>query len=74
MNQAADVVAQHFAEHFVIHGRIGLAANVVAELGFYHADRGFNVRPLVVVRHKLVTVVLEEVVHLLPETTPAARR
>jgi hypothetical protein len=38
LNSSIDALG-HLAEYFVIHGRIGLAANVVAELRFYHADR-----------------------------------
>ena len=38
VNQAADVVAEHLAQHFVVHGRIGFAANMVTELRFNHAD------------------------------------
>lgn len=65
LNQAADIVAKHFAQHFVFHGRVGLAANVIPELPFNHADRGFHVRPLVIVGQKFGTVELEIVIHLL---------
>lgn len=43
VNQAADVLAQHLAKHFVFHRRIGLGADMGAELRFDHTDRGFDV-------------------------------
>ena len=48
LNQAANVVAQELAKHFVLHGHIQLAANRVAELGFDHRKRTLDIRPLVV--------------------------
>ena len=44
-----DVVAKQFQENLVPHGRVRLAPNVVAELGFDHAERALDVRPLMVV-------------------------
>jgi len=42
-DNAANVVSQHFAENFVDHRRVRLAANVVPELPLYHRERGLDV-------------------------------
>src|SRR5213082_2095353 len=38
-----DVMTEELAEDFVLHGDVGLAANVVAELRLDHAERGLGV-------------------------------
>lgn len=47
LDQAAEVVAEHFTERFVRHGGIGLRPDVVAELRLDHGVRvyGAGVRP-----------------------------
>src|SRR5207248_1364249 len=74
LNQHAKVVTQKFAQNLIFHGRVRLAANVVAELGLYHAKRRFDVGPGVIVPQELVALELVIAVHLLPQATRLARR
>ena len=67
LNQAADIVAEDLAEHFVRHRHIGLAADVIAKLRLDHAEGAFDVGPLVIVPQELLAVEGEVVEHLLPE-------
>jgi hypothetical protein len=39
--RAVNVTAQDFTKNLVLHGNVGLAPNVVLELGLNHHDRGF---------------------------------
>jgi hypothetical protein len=73
VNQAADVVAKHLAQHFVFHSCVRSAADMVAEFCFDHAHRGFDIRPLVVVRHEQLPVALEEVEHFLKHAAFVSR-
>ncbi len=67
LNQHADIVAEDFADHFVLHRHVRLAANVVAELGFQHAERALDVAPLVVMGKEIVLTKSEVVeVHCKP--------
>jgi hypothetical protein len=66
LNHTADVVADDFAQHFVDHGHVRFAANVIAELGLDHRERGLHVAPLVVVTQEFFPVELEVVIHLAP--------
>ena len=52
MNEYRQVVTQDLAKSFVDHRSIGLGAQAVTKFALHHAERGFNVRPLVVVRQE----------------------
>src|SRR5258708_38271832 len=43
LNQDTDIVAENFAERFVTHRDVRLAANVVPELRLNHRERRFGV-------------------------------
>jgi len=66
-NDAADVVAQHFAEDFVGLGDVGPAPHTIAKLGLDSHERALHIAALVVMLHKLVPVVAVEVEHARPE-------
>lgn len=57
-------MAQNLAEHFVFHRHIGFASNRIAELGFEHAERAFDIRAIVIKLQKLFSFELEVVKHL----------
>lgn len=59
-------MAEDFTQNLVDHCHIGFAAHVVPELGLYHAERGFDVGPLMVVHEKLIAPELVVVEHLGP--------
>jgi hypothetical protein len=65
-NEAGDIMAQDLTQNFVRLRHIRLAAKSLAELSFDHREARFNVRPLVVVTHEQLAVVLKEVIHLPP--------
>ena len=73
LDQATNVVADDFAENFIDHRHIGLAANVIAELRFDHREHGLDVAPLVVVAQKILAAILEIVEHLGPHSARPAR-
>ncbi|HEX4053303.1 MAG TPA: hypothetical protein VHX86_03470 [Tepidisphaeraceae bacterium] len=53
MDQAADVVADDFAENFTDHRHVGFSADVIAEFGLYHREHGLDIATLVVVAQKI---------------------
>src|SRR5438477_1024902 len=59
LDDAADVVAKEFAENLILHRRVGLAADVVPELGLDHGEGRFRVAAQVVMTHELVAAELE---------------
>jgi DNA polymerase-4 len=61
LDQAAEVVAEHLAQHFVDHRHVGLAPHRIAELPLDHRERRFDVRLKVVVGHVLFLLELEVV-------------
>jgi len=61
-------VANYFTKNLIDHRRIGLAPNVVPELGFDHRERGFDIASLVVMAQELVATELEVMEHLGPQT------
>jgi len=63
-----EIMAENLTERFVGHGNIGLASEAVAELALNHAESGFDVGPLMVMRQKLVALKLEVMKHLGPRT------
>src|SRR5260370_10037038 len=67
LNEAADVVAQHLRVDLILHSRLGLTADMTAELGLYHPDGGFNVRTLVIVLVEFLPVQVPEVEGVLPD-------
>lgn len=73
-NQAADVVAENLAQHFILHGHVSLAANRVAKLRFHHAEGRFDVRPLVVVLTELFAAQTEVVERLGKQPADSASR
>jgi len=58
-------MTENFAECFVDHGHIGLASQTVSKLPLHHAERGFNVAPLVVVGKEILLAEHEVMKHLL---------
>jgi len=59
-------MTENLTERFVDHRGIALAPKRVSEFSLHHRERRFNVRPLVVMLHKLVSPELEVMKHLLP--------
>lgn len=59
-------MTDHFAEDFVDLSNRRLRPDGRAELPLQHRERGFHVRPLVVVRQELLPVELVKVKHLAP--------
>jgi hypothetical protein len=62
VNQATEVVADHFAQDLVLHGQLLLAADGFAELPLHHREDGLDVTPLMIMPSIVVCVVfvLEE--------------
>src|SRR5579859_3157214 len=67
LNQAADVVAQELAQDFIFHGGVRLAPNVVPELCLDHAERRFDVAPLVIVLEEFFPMEAVVVEHPVPD-------
>ena len=61
LNQAANVVADDLAKHFVCHRGRGLASQMVRELPLNHGEHGFRVAPSVVVGQELFLPELEKI-------------
>lgn len=59
-------MAQNLNQNFVNLRRLRLAPQAFPELALDHAERRFNVTPLVIVRHERVLIEHEEVIHLCP--------
>ena len=72
LNQAANIVAEDFAEHLVRHRGVRLAPHMVPELRLDHAEGRLNVGPLVIMPQELLAVEGKVVEHLLPQTTRRA--
>lgn len=72
-DETADVVAKDFAQDFVLHRDIRLAANRVAKLRFHHTESALDVRPLVVVLQELFAAQTEVVERLRKQATDSAR-
>ena len=66
LNQAADIVTKNLTKSLIDLRGFGLAAQVIPELRLNHAERGFDVRTLVIVLHKLLCVVAVEMKHPFP--------
>jgi hypothetical protein len=56
--ETADVMTENFAESFVDLRRLGLASQRVSELAPDHVECGFDVRPLVIVPHEPLLIVV----------------
>lgn len=56
LNQAAYVVRQYFAEHFINLRVWQLASNESAKLRLDHTERGLDVRPLMIMIHEIRSV------------------
>ncbi|MGO8699038.1 MAG: hypothetical protein ACLQVY_15085 [Limisphaerales bacterium] len=52
----------HLAEHFIFHGDVGLAADVVPEVSLDHEDGGLDIRPPVVMRQELAAFEAEKMI------------
>src|SRR5260370_13289961 len=70
MNENDKIMTQYLTKNFVDHRNVSLAKQAVAELSLHHGERGFNVRPLMVVLQKLFPFELEVVKRLVPNATP----
>lgn len=67
LNEAAQIMAQDFAQNFVNLRRAPLASEAFAELRLDHAERRLDVAALVVVLLKDRLVELVQVIHTLPQ-------
>src|SRR5438093_4281955 len=72
VDQDHEVMAQHLGQRLVDLGGLALAPERVAKLPLDHAERGLDVRSLVVVGQELVAAVHEIAEHLFPGPEPAA--
>lgn len=63
-------MAQHLAQRLIDHRNVRLAAQGIPKLPLHHRERRLDIRPLVVVRQKLLAPEHEVVVHVAPH--PAA--
>ena len=45
-------MTENFAECFIDHRHVGFAAKAVAKFAFHHGERGFHIRPFVIMREK----------------------
>ena len=52
VDQDHEVMAEHLAQRFVLHGRVRLGAHGIAKLPLDHAERRLDVGTLVVVRRR----------------------
>jgi hypothetical protein len=59
-------MTENLTKSFIDHRNVGLASQSVAELAFHHRERGFDVRPFVVMRHEFVAPKLEVMEHFRP--------
>jgi hypothetical protein len=73
VNDHNEVMGQQFRQRFVHKCRVGLAPQRIAKLPLDHAERAFDIRPLVVVAKVLFAVQTEQMEHLLEQTADAAR-
>lgn len=72
-HKAAKVVAEDLRENLIhLRGR-RLGANSRAELGLNHMERGFHVRPLMVVLKELFAIIGEEVESASPQSPARGR-
>jgi len=69
MDEYHKVMTENFAERFVDHRNIGLAAKAISELTLHHGERGLDVAALVIVLQKLIAPELEVMIHPLPRPT-----
>jgi hypothetical protein len=54
-------MSKHLAQRLVILRRLSLASQAFPEFRFDHAERGFDVRPLVIVSKEFISVEVVEV-------------
>ena len=74
LDEAAQVVREQLAQHFVLHRHVGLAPHRVPELPLHHREGGLHVAPFVVVLEVLVALEAEVVERLLEVPADRARR
>lgn len=72
MNKYDEVMTENLTKRFVDHRNVGLASETVTKVPLHHAESGCDVRPFVVVLHKLVLPELKVVVHLGPRSAAAS--
>src|SRR5437667_10362116 len=68
MNEHHKIMTEHLTKRFVDHRGIRLAPERIAKLPLEHGKGAFDVRPLVVMLQKLISLEHEIVVHLLPQS------
>jgi hypothetical protein len=66
LDKDADVVTDELAKHLIDHCAGRLAAHIVSELRFDHAERTLNVAALMIVRQEILAAEAEVMKHLLP--------
>jgi len=71
-----EVMREHLTKRFVDNSNVRLATQAVPKLAFHHAERGFNIGPLLVVLQRVIPPALKVVVHLRPRSAaiPAMAR
>ena len=69
LNQTTDVMTEYLAERLVDLRGFRFASQAVSKLRFDHAERGFNVAPLVVLLEEPLLVEFVIVIHLPPKVT-----
>jgi len=69
LNETANIVTQNLTESFIDLRGFGLTSQVIPELCFNHAERGFDVRAFMIVLHELLCVAAVIVKHSFPNRT-----
>jgi hypothetical protein len=67
LDKAVDIMTKYLAQDLVHLSDGGFSPNRSSKLGFYHTERGFDVRPLVVMKHEAIPVELIVAPHLIPQ-------
>src|ERR1019366_8296925 len=70
LNENTEIMAEHFTQNFVNLRGLRLGPDGGSELRLNHRERGFNVRPFVVLGEKFLPVELVKVEHPTPEFRP----
>ena len=70
MDKNDKIMTQYLTKNLVDHRHVGLASKTIAEFSLHHRERGFNVRPLVVVLQKLFALELKVMERFVPNAAP----
>lgn len=72
MDDAGQIVADHFGQDFIRHGQRSLRSQRFAELSLHGTESRFDVAPLVVVPLVVLFVEAHQMVHLLESSADPA--